>query len=59
LYAAQITECISPFSYNGGAGRLTWANATPESEVHLKLGGDADSGSFKIAFWIANLDKTN
>ena len=43
--------------------RLTWNNAIPEQEVHLKLGGDAGGGSFKMAFQIANLQhphsKTN
>jgi len=47
------------FSSNGRNGRLTWNNAIPESEVHLKLGGDAGGGSFKMAFQIANLDKPN
>lgn len=47
------------FSYNWRAGRLTWANAIPKSEIHLKLGGDVGGGSFKMAFQIANLDKPN
>ena len=36
-----------------------WENAIPEDEVHIKLGGDAGGGSFKMAFQIANLDKPN
>ena len=44
-------------------GRLTGNNAVPEQEVHIKLGGDAGGGSFKMAFQIANLQhphsKTN
>ena len=37
------------------SGRLTRNNAIPEQEVHLKPGGDAGGGSFKMAFQIANL----
>ena len=40
-------------------GRLTWNNAIPQQEVHLKLGGDAGGGSFKMAFQIANLQHPN
>ena len=38
---------------------MTWNNAIPEQEVHLKLGGDAGGGSFKMAFQIANLKHPN
>lgn len=38
---------------------MTWENAIPENEIHIKLGGDAGGGSFKMAFQIANLDKPN
>ena len=38
---------------------MTWNNAIPEQEVHLKLGGDAGGGSFKMAFQIANLQHPN
>ena len=34
-------------------GRFTWNNAIPEQEVHLKLGGDAGGGTFKMPFQIA------
>ena len=34
-------------------------NAIPENEVHIKLGGDAGGGSFKMAFQIANLRHPN
>ena len=40
-------------------GRLTWNNAIPEQEVHLKLGGDAGGGPFKMAFQTANLKHPN
>ena len=40
-------------------GPLTGNNAIPEQEVHLKLGGDAGGGSFKMAFQIANLQHPN
>ena len=30
-----------------------------ENEVHIKLGGDAGGGSFKMAFQIANLRHSN
>nr|XP_058961399.1 uncharacterized protein LOC131788329 [Pocillopora verrucosa] len=40
-------------------GRLTWNNAIPENKVHIKLGGDAGGGSFKMAFQIANLRLPN
>ena len=36
-------------------GRLTWNNEIPENEVHIRLGGDAGGGSFKMAFQNANL----
>ena len=38
---------------------MTGNNAIPEQEVHLKLGGDAGGGSFKMAFQIANLQHPN
>lgn len=38
---------------------MTWNNAIPEHEVHLKIGGDAGGGSFKMAFQIANLKHPN
>ena len=41
-------------------GRLTWNNAIPEQEVHLKLGGDASGGTFEMTFQIfANLKHPN
>lgn len=46
-------------SCNGRNGRLTWENAIPEDEVHIKVGGDAGGGSFKMAFLIANVQKPN
>ena len=46
-------------NYNFRTGWLTWSNAIPEQEVHLKLGGDAGGGSFKMAFQIANLMHPN
>ena len=36
-----------------------WENAIPENEIHIKLGGDAGGGSFKMAFQITNLDRPN
>ena len=45
--------------YHFRNGRLTWNNAIPENEVHIKLGGDAGGGSFKMAFQIANLRHPN
>ena len=45
--------------YHFRNGRLTWNNAIPENEVHIKLGGDAGGGSFKMAFHIANLRHPN
>ena len=41
--------------YHFRNGRLTWNNAIPENEVHIKLGGDSGGWSFKMAFQIANL----
>ena len=38
---------------------MTWNNAIPEQEDHLKLGGDAGGGSFKMAFQTANLTHPN
>ena len=38
---------------------MTWNNAIPEQEVHLKLKGYASGGSFKIAFQTANLKHPN
>ena len=38
---------------------MTWNNAIPEQEDHLKLGGDAGGGSFKMAFQTANLKHPN
>ena len=38
---------------------MTWENAIPEDEVHIKVGGDAGGGSFKMAFQIANVQKPN
>ena len=38
---------------------MTWNNAIPEQEVHLKLGGDAGGGSFKMAFQTANFKHPN
>ena len=46
-------------SHNKRAGRLMWENAIPENEIHIKLGGDAGGGSFKMAFQITNLDRPN
>ena len=31
----------------------------PESKVHIKIGGDAGGGTFKMAFQVANLAKPN
>ena len=38
---------------------MTWENAIPEDEVHIKVGGDAGGGSFKMAFQIAHVQKPN
>ena len=45
--------------YHFRNGRLTWNNEIPENEVHIRLGGDAGGGSFKMAFQITNLRHPN
>ena len=42
-----------------GMDAFTWNNAIPKQEVHIKLGGDAGGGSFKMAFQVANLRNPN
>lgn len=54
-----MLHIYSNFPCNGRNGRLTWENAIPEDEIHIKLGGDAGGGSFKMAFQIANVPKPN
>lgn len=59
IYIICIKKYIFSVFHNERAGRLTWENAIPDNEVHIKLGGDAGGGSFKMAFQIANLEKPN
>ncbi|XP_022782751.1 uncharacterized protein LOC111323624 [Stylophora pistillata] len=59
-YVADLNQFIHlHLVENEKNGRLAWNNAIPENEVHLKLGGDAGGGSFKMAFQIANLRHPN
>ena len=53
--------CIkSYYNFIGRAGRLTWhSNAIPSDQIHIKIGGDAGGGTFKMAFQVANLEKPN
>ena len=41
------------------ANRLVEHKGIPKDEIHIKIGGDAGGGSFKMAFQIANVDKPN
>ena len=59
LLPIAVNYSLIRVGYHFRNGRLTWNNAIPENEVHIKLGGDAGGGSFKMAFQIANLRHPN